>query len=151
MSNWITIAVTDLNDYLVAAQVNALRTAALASGQADPFTNVMRDVIAEVRFKIQSCPANKLSATAYTIPPELKKTACYLILESMQNRIPALKLTEDQKGQVDRAVAQLNRIADCRDKITQPTDPIGTDATASSTPSIIAKPLSFTRINQDGI
>ncbi len=151
MSNWITIAVTDLNDYLVAAQVSALRTAALAGGQADPFTNVMHDVVNEVRFKIQSCASNALSLTAYSIPPELKKTACYLILEAMQNRIPGLKLTEDQKTQADRAVAQLNRIADCRDKITQPTDPITTDVTGSGTPSITPKTKTFTREDQEGI
>lgn len=151
MSNWVTIAVSDLNDYLVAAQVTALRSAALASGQADPFANVMRDVVNEIRFKVQSCAANKLSATPLTIPPELKKFACYLILESMQGRIPALKLTEDQKTQAERAVTQVNRVADCRDKVTQPDDPILEPTTAANSPRIESKTLKFSRCDQEGI
>lgn len=138
MSAWITVSADDLNDYLVAAQVNALRTAALGSGQTDPFGRVMPDIVERLRFKIQSCPANQLSGTASTIPPELKWVACYLIIEALQVRIPALRLTEDQKAQVDRAVTQLDRIADCRDKVSQPDD--GVQPEVSSSPiEIVSK------------
>src|SRR4051812_31509551 len=119
-TNWILIAVTDLNDYLVAAQVNALRTAALAGGQADPFTNVMHDMASRIRLKIESCRTNQVSATAYTVPPECKWIACYLIIEAMQTRLPGLKLTEEQKGQVDRAYKELNLIAKCDSVVTLP-------------------------------
>lgn len=151
MSAWITIAVSDLNDYMVAAQVSALRTAALGSGQTDPFSRVMADIVERIRFKIQSCGANQLSATPQTIPPELKWAACYLILEAMQTRIPALKLTEDQKTQVDRAVTQLDRIADCKDKVTQPDDPVTVAQTGSNSPAIGSKCLKFQRSQQEGI
>lgn len=116
--------VTDLNDYLVGAQVNALRAAALAAGQADPFTNVMHDMASRIRLKIESCQRNQVSATPYTIPPECKWIACYLIIEAMQTRLPGLKLTEEQKGQTDRAYKELNLIAKCESAVTLPSDPL---------------------------
>ncbi len=122
--DWITIVVTDLNDYLVGAQVSALRTAALAAGQADPFTAIMPDIVNRIRLKIESCKTNRVSATALTIPPELKWIACYLIIEAMQVRLPALKLTEDQKNQVKAAKDELNLIAKCDSVVSEPTDPL---------------------------
>jgi hypothetical protein len=106
MKAWITIAVTDLNDYLVAAQLAALRTAALASGQSDPFTNVMHDRADYVRNRISG--RVQLSATAYAVPPELKSQTCLLIIEAMQGRIPSLKLSDDQKTQIARAYKDLD-------------------------------------------
>lgn len=151
MSTWIAIAADDLNDYLVAAQVNALRTAALGVGQTDPFSRVMTDIIERIRFKIQSCSANQLSAAVNTIPPELKWVACYLIIEALQVRIPALRLSEDQKTQVERAVAQLDRIAGCKDKVSQPDDAVQPDVTSSPI-EIVNKPTrSTTRETLDGI
>lgn len=123
-TNWILIVVTDLNDYLVGAQMNALRTAALAAGQADPFTNVMHDITSRIRLKIESCKTNQVSATVYTVPPECKWIACYLIIEAMQTRLPGLKLTEEQKEQIKSAKAELNLIAKCDSVVTLPTDPL---------------------------
>lgn len=122
MSAWITVVVADLNDYLVGAQMTALRTAALAGGQSDPFTHVSGDVVNRIRMKIQSCARNRLSATAGTIPPECKWIACYLIIEAMQLRLPSLKLTDDQRTQIGEAKKQLDRIADCKDVVSQADD-----------------------------
>jgi hypothetical protein len=118
---WLNIAVADLNDYLVGAQMSALRTAALASGQADPFTNIMHDRCSYVRNRISKLLS--ISATAYAIPPELKTTTCWLIIEAMQTRIPQLKLTEDQKSLIARAYKDLD-IAGTDDlPISVPSDP----------------------------
>ena len=143
MSSWITIATSDLNDYLVAAQVSALRSAALAPGQTDPFGRVMPDIAERIRMKIQSCANNQLSAVDNTIPPELKWVACYLIIEALQVRIPGLKLTDDQKNQVDRAVTQLDRIADCKDKVSQPDDAVQPDV-AGAPLQIVCQPVRTT-------
>jgi hypothetical protein len=124
MSNWTTIALTDLNDYLVAAQVNALNTAALAPGQSDRFTRIMTDAVNRVRAKIEGCPRNRVSATPLTVPPELKWAACCLIIEAMQSAIPGLKLTDDQRAQIARAHEQLTRVADCKEVVATPPDPL---------------------------
>ena len=124
MPAWIIIAVADLDDYLVAAQMAALRNAALGGAQTDPFSRVMPDIIGRMRMKIASCEHNQLSATPNSIPPELKWAACYLIIEAMQTRLPGLKITEEQRTQIEDAKRQLDRIADCKDEVTAPNDPL---------------------------
>jgi hypothetical protein len=124
MPAWTTIALTDLNDYLVGAQVTALNSCALASGQTDRFTRVMTDMVNRIRTKIEGCPRNYLSATALTVPPELKWVACYLIIEAMQAGVPGLKLTDDQRNQITKANDQLTRIADCKEVVSTPDDPL---------------------------
>jgi len=124
MPAWLTIAITDLNDYLVGAQVTALNTTALASGQSDRFTRTMTDMVNRIRTKIEGCPRNHISATPLTVPPELKWVACYLIIEAMQAGVPGLRLTEDQRAQIQRANDQLTRIADCKEVVSLPPDPL---------------------------
>lgn len=124
MPSWITISLTDLNDYLVGAQVNALNSSALAGGQSDRFTHVMTDMVNRIRAKIEGCPRNHISATPLTVPPELKWVACHLIIEAMQAGIPGLKLTDDQRNQITRANDQLTRIADCKEVVSLPPDPL---------------------------
>ncbi len=121
--SWVTITAADLKDYMVAAQVSALQTAALGAGQADPFNTIMPDVVARVRAKIASCEGNILSATPNSVPPELRMFTCHLILEGMQARLPGLKLTDEQKTIIEDAKRQLDRIADCDDEVSTPTDP----------------------------
>ena len=124
MPAWLTISLSDLNDYLVGAQVNALNTTALASGQSDRFTRTMTDMVNRIRTKIEGCPRNLISATALTVPPELKWVACYLIIEAMQAGVPGLKLSDDQRNQITRANEQLTRIADCKEVVSIPNDPL---------------------------
>ena len=45
MTNWTTLTLTDLEDYLLAPQIAALRTAALADGQDDPVARTIADVV----------------------------------------------------------------------------------------------------------
>ncbi len=124
MPAWITISLTDLNNYLVGAQVTALNSTALASGQSDRFTSIMTDMVNRIRVKIEGCPRNHISATPLTLPPELKWAACYLIIEAMQAAVPGLKLTEDQRNQINKANDQLTRIADCKEVVSTPDDPL---------------------------
>lgn len=149
---WIVIVVADLNDYLVGAQVEALRTAALAAGQADPFTKVMPDIAARMRLKIESCARNRLSATANAIPPETKWIAAYLILEAMQVRLPGLRLTEDQRNQIAEAKKQLDRIADCKDVVSEPLDPEESGAQQAGGITVVSSTTrTATREKMDGL
>ena len=135
MAAWVVIAVTDLNDYLVGAQVTALRSAALASGQADPFTAVMRDRASYVRNRISK--RINISATNYAVPPELKTATAWLILEAMQNRLP-LMLSED-KRMIERAYKDLD-IAGTDDlPISTPADPMTPSVQASGGVRVVSK------------
>lgn len=153
-TKWIVIAESDLNDYLVAAQMDALKNAALASGQTDPFPRVMPDIASRIRAEVRGCAINKVSNLANSIPPDLKADACFLIIEAMSARLsPALPLNQDQKDACREARAYLKRIAACEVPITQPDDPQDpADVQAlQGTPRICVPQKHFDKCSQDGI
>lgn len=121
---WIVLAATDLNDYSAGAKVNALRTAALAAGQTDPFPRVMADVVALVRSQIASCKRNQISATASSIPPAVKSQAAWLVIQAMQGRLPGLKLTDEERGMIKNAEDFLAKVASCDYLVEIPLDPL---------------------------
>ena len=124
MTNWQTITIPDLEDYLLAPQLAAIRTAALAPGQDDPVERAIQDVVIEVRNRVAQCGTNTVSPTAGTIPPELVRHACYLILEAAQGRIPSLTLEDFQVRMADEARRIMREVGKCDFKITQPSDGI---------------------------
>lgn len=125
MAAWVVITVDDLNDYLVGDQVAALRTAARAKGQSDPFPRIMADRVAYVRNRISR--RIHLSRTLLAIPPELKTQSCLLIIEAMQGRIPMLELTEDQRQRLRDAKRDLDLAAKDDFPISMPDDPVEPD------------------------
>ncbi len=135
---WIAIAENTLDDYLVAAQMTAVKTVALKAGQTNPVTRITADVVARVRNKVASCEHNNISADVTTVPPELKWATCYLIIEELQVRLPGLKLTEEQKAQVERALKELDRVADCKEAISTPSEPIVPDV-QSGPPAVVVQ------------
>ena len=127
---WIVITVSDLYPFLVAPQLNALRTVALATGQSDPFDDLLPIQAGRVRDYIVSNPRNQLSATANSVPPgTCQWCLCWLMIEALQVRIPSLKLTEDQKKEIQNAKTELEKIrwaaSSSQFLIPQPTDPVG--------------------------
>ena len=123
MTTWIQLKPDDLNDYLVAAQLKALRTKALDSEQGDPLLDVIADVSARIRAEIRGNPSNRVSATPDAIPPELKSVAAALIIEAAQARIPGLKFTIDQIRAADNARDYLRRLSRAEVPISAPDDP----------------------------
>ncbi|HBR95712.1 MAG TPA: hypothetical protein DEA90_16265 [Opitutae bacterium] len=139
MTNWTTLTLTDLEDYLLAPQIAALRTAALADGQDDPVARTIADVVIEVRNRVAQCGTNKVSPTAGTIPPELLVHAAYIALERAQGRIPSLTLEDFQIRMANEARKILREVGKCDFKITQPSDGIETtDVISGGGASIIA-------------
>lgn len=129
---------SDLDNYLVDAQLTAINTAALAGGQTDRFTAVMVDVSYRIRRKIQNNRANLISLTENAIPPELKWVACYLCIEAMQSAISiGLELTEDQRRAIARAYDELNRISKTSDYqlVSIPLDPLIPDDVQRPSPT----------------
>ena len=117
---WVSPSEADMQRVLVAAQLAALRTAALGAGQADPFTGARAAVVAEVRAAIQTCERNRVSSAEGTVPPELLSATAYLIMAELQGRLPALALSESQRDQVKEARAKLERIANCKLAVSAP-------------------------------
>ncbi|QYM80283.1 hypothetical protein K0B96_06620 [Horticoccus luteus] len=151
MPAWIALTADALNAYLVAAQLTALRTKALAPGQADPFTEIAPDIIRKVRSYIASNPANAVDADELTIPPELKTDVCYLILGPMLGRL-GIGLTKDQAQQVEVARSTLVALRDKKLLVTRPADAVTPDVQGEGGVTIVsAPPREMTRESLGGL
>lgn len=151
MSAWVVITVADLNRYQVGALVEAVCTAALAEGQANPFDETMHDRCNYIRNRIAK--RIQRSLTPYAVPPELKGCAALLTLEALQPRIPGLNLSEDHKTQISRAYKDLD-IAGTEDlPISMPDDPETPDVqSGAGSITIVRKPTRImTRDSMTGL
>ena len=117
--SWITLTASDLRAYLVAEQLTALQSEALGAGQADPFTELMPDVVRMIRAYIASNPVNRVDATELTLPPELKLDVTYLVIAPMLGRL-GIPLTKDQSAALDRAHSTLIALRDQKLVVSQP-------------------------------
>lgn len=132
MTAWIQITIEDLEDYLLAAQIAAIRTAALSDGQDDPVEQAIIDVTQEIRTYVANCDGNDLSANTAAIPPVLKRHACYLVLEAAQMRIPALELTDNQVRMANNARSLLTKVSECKFDVETPDDPVSSSGEVQS-------------------
>lgn len=121
--SWLSLTPSDLRPLLVADQLDALRTEALAPGQPDPFSELAPAVIAKVRAWIASNPANRVDADPATIPAELKLDVLHLILAPMLARL-GQPLTADQRRQLDLAESSLAALRDKQLVVSQPALPV---------------------------
>lgn len=137
MPAWISLTADDLKPIVVADQLEALRTEALAAGQADPFTEIAPPVVAKVRTYIASNPSNQVSATEGTIPPELKLDVAYLILAPMLGRL-GIALTEDQRKQVEIAHTTLIALRDKKLVVSMPLDPVAAPVQAGAGAQVVS-------------
>jgi hypothetical protein len=129
--SWIQLTASDLLPLLVAEQLDALRTEALAPGQADPFTELAPAVIAKVRATIASNPANRVDADPATIPAELKLDTLHLILAALLARL-GQPLTADQRRQLDATRATLTALREKKLLVSQPAAPVAPDVQSAS-------------------
>lgn len=130
MAAWTVILPADLNRFMVGAQVNALRSAALASGQADPASDTIRDKANYVRARIGG--RVRLSATALSVPPELIEHVCMLVLETLSGRLPGLALSQDQVSRITRIYRDLDIAGKDEFPVTKADDPETMDADSST-------------------
>jgi len=117
---WVEIDATTMAHYIVSAQLEALRTAALGVGQSDPLDQIIPDVVRTVRSYIEGCSKNTLSAVPNTVPQSLVAETCWLVAEAMQTRIPSFSLSESQQKAADNARRLLVKVAACEIPVAQP-------------------------------
>lgn len=151
MPAWIVITVDDLDDYLAAAAMSALRSAALGTSQTDPFARVMPDIASRIRNEIQACASNRISATTNAIPPELKTIACLMIIEAMQARLPGVDLTEKQQDMLRDGRDYLKRIANCEISVSDPTDPVDPDVASGQVEIVSSRTRNASAAKLDGL
>jgi hypothetical protein len=149
MSNWITITLADLYNSKAAALIDAANQVSLGAGQTDRATGVMADVTREIRRRVAKC--NQLDQNPAAIPAGLKPLAVDLIYCRLKNALE-LPLTEDEKLFLKQRQDELDRIADGRDVVEAPDNPMAANpAQALARPSFARpRPREFTRQSQDG-
>jgi len=149
MPNWITITKADLYNSKAAALIDAADTASLGANQPDRSTGVIADVTLEIRRRVSR--SNQLDANPAAIPAGLKPLAIDLVYCRLKNALE-LPLTDDERLFLKQREVQLDRIADGRDLVDPPDNPIAPNATqAIAQPSFARGPVrEFTRWSQNG-
>jgi hypothetical protein len=148
MSNWITITKIDLYDAKAAALVDAADSVQLGAGQSDRTTQVIADVTAEIRRKVAR--SNQLDQDVTKIPGGLKNLALDIIIARLKTSLEQELTPAEMKG-LEAHERELNRIADGKDLVDPPDNPIAPNMTqATAQPSFGHRHRDFTKRKQDG-
>lgn len=118
--NWIYFTEEDLHTYLPQRQLRIIRDALTEAGRADPFPEMLDDVIVQIRAEVHSSPNGKLDDDPATIPSTLKSTACHLLIESLFSSVPGMKLSDDQIRLAEKSRQRLIRVSTGAFKIPEP-------------------------------
>ena len=129
MSNWITITKADLYDTKVAALVDQVDAISLGAGQTERTTDIIAAVTAEIRRKCAHM--NALDADLTKIPGGLKTLALDLIACRIKSALE-MELNQDERNLLLARERDLNRIADGKDLVDLPDNPVNTSATMQS-------------------
>lgn len=143
-TNWSVITAANLKVGKASAVVDALASAALAVGQADPTAEVITNASQRIRSEIASSGRFSLSGTTNAIPPSLKSLAVRLILWDLQSRLNTLGGTmepnDQEKTDHRDDLRYLERIARGEVTIEIPDDPDDTiDAQAGVAIDIVGE------------
>ncbi len=123
MKTWITLSEDDIKAHLNAAQAETLLTRSSRGQSSDPLTPALDDTTASIRSAIRSQPTNALAENVSAIPPELKRTACLLVLAQLPGRIGGIMLTEEQMDFIAEAQDVLDRVRDGELPVSLPDEP----------------------------
>lgn len=153
--SWITLTVAQLDTAKAAALVDALQSAALGVGQADPLPEIITSVTARIRMEIAAGGRTVLDADASKLPPSLKSLGLRMVLREGQSRLNAagaLPLADDEKEEWRQDVRFLERIAKGEITVEASDNPEATPVVqaAVASPMISARERTYTRDNQDG-
>ena len=139
---WVGIQLLDLVQYLEWGYLVICNTRDLAPGQPDRFTRAAADVIMEVRQTIQSFLYGfSVSATPMTIPPELKRAACYMILSAMVTATPGMFADElglkNRLKEWEQGAKTLQLVREGKLRPSTPPDPAAPSVQQSPAASVI--------------
>jgi hypothetical protein len=118
---WLTITEAHLLVAISGEELEALREAALADGQADPVQPAIDAITQKVRAYVGNCATNQLGA-GNTIPHELLDSAIALIVVKIMTR-PAGTMIDPKSARAEAARAAMEELRDaakCGIAIEQP-------------------------------
>jgi len=96
--SWSTLTEAKFLQHCTGAETNAIKTAALGTGQGEPLTDTLARVVQEVRGYIGAWSANTLGDGS-TIPAELESAAVAIARFRALNRLPVKSLLTDNRVQ----------------------------------------------------
>jgi hypothetical protein len=123
MAGWKKLRVEDLEDHMAADQLKNLLEATGGRDGADPLPKLLESVLAQVRAAVRTGRTAPLSADGEKVPEELWSDSCALLMEKLQGRLPALRLTADQVRAAETARLRLRRVERGELQVSYPTDP----------------------------
>lgn len=109
---WLTLSALDVRTRLSGAELAALQSAALATGQSDPLPEIIAQVVAEVRGYIAGHRVNRLELNTATIPAALQSACLSIIRYRLITRLPGKQLlTEDRVKENEQALTLMRMVA----------------------------------------
>lgn len=118
--SWATLTEAKFLQHCTGAETNAIKTAALGTGQGEPLTDTLAKVVQEVRGYVAGNAQNTLGE-GVTIPNELENAACAIARYRALNRLPVKSLlTETRIAEYRDALTLLRDVAAGRFAIEQP-------------------------------
>jgi hypothetical protein len=148
---WIEITEAQLLTKISGPELESVRAAALADGQADPVQPAIDQVTREVRGYVAACAANELG-DGDTIPDELLEAALALLAIRFLSRAAGLSIDGEDNPRMkaaEQAKTLLRDVAACRFAIVQP-ETVSDEVVGSPSPSFGTRCREFTRRKQDG-
>lgn len=150
---WRTVTETDLLEAISSDELEGLREASLASGQADPIEDHIDRVVDEARGYIAANRENSLGPEG-TVPDRLVRAVVDIAIIRVGGRVAGL-IFDDESVRRDAAKAAtrlLEKVAEGKFAIEQPDT--AADPSEQNTmfgPSISTPNRNFTDAKQDGI
>lgn len=149
--SWIEVTEAKVIAKLSGPEIAAMKTAALQAAQANPLTEVISQVVLEIRGYVAGCSSNTLGEGA-TIPDELLGAAVSRIRYELATRLPvASLLTEARQDANAAAITLLRDVAACRFKVVAPETAAEEQAGGGKRPRIESPTRYFKDADQDGI
>lgn len=140
--SWAAIAESDVITHISSAEIEGLRSAALADGQTDPVAPAISQVTSLVRGYVAACRRNELDADTTKIPTRLLGAACDMVVAEIIGRVPGYDLDEIRQGKYDKALKLMDRVADCKFSIEDPDtgeDQVGSIEVGNSTTRVATR------------
>lgn len=120
---WVTLTEAKFLQHCSGAEVTAIKSAALGSGQTEPLTDTLAKVVQEVRGYVSAHGQNVLGEGS-TIPAELETAALAIARFRSLNRLPIRSLLTPTREQEYRdALTLLRDVAAGKFAVEQPTTP----------------------------
>lgn len=147
---WTTPTQADVLAALSGPERDAVQTAALAAGQADPVAAALATAVDEARGRIAANRENKLGL-AGTIPATVLHHVVAIARWRMLSRLPVPELaTETRRGEYDAALAFFRDVAAGRVAIETPAAE-SDEARPLRRPSISGRAGTYGRASQEGL